>query len=227
MEILLIEDESSVISLIQRGLRYEDFCISVAVDGISGLQMAKSSKYDLIILDLMLPGMNGLDVCRQIRSFDQKVPILILTALDQTEDVVEAFSRDADDYMTKPFKLEELKARIHRQLRKSSSHNNQVNELIQIDDLVLDRSSKHVARSGNSIILTATEFRLLEYLMIHKNKVLSRIDILDKVWGMDVNLSTNVVDVYVNYLRKKVDKNFEKKMIHTVIGMGYVLRNEN
>ncbi|WP_185213069.1 response regulator transcription factor [Sphingobacterium mizutaii] len=226
MEILLVEDESSVISLIQRGLKYEDFQISVATDGISGLKLASSKKFDLIILDVMLPQMNGLDVCRQIRSFDKDVPILILTALDQTEDVVEAFNRDADDYMTKPFQLEELKARIHRQLRKSNS-NNSSNHLIQIGDLILDRSSKYVSRDGKAISLTATEFRLLEYLMVNKNKVISRMDILEEVWEMDINMSTNVVDVYVNYLRKKVDKQYENKLIHTVIGMGYVMRNEN
>jgi len=226
LEILLVEDESSVISLIQRGLKYEDFQISVANDGLSGLKLASSKKFDLIILDVMLPQMNGLDVCRQIRSFDKNVPILILTALDQTEDVVEAFNRDADDYMTKPFQLEELKARIHRQLRKSNS-NNSSNQLIQVDDLILDRSSKYVSRDGKAITLTATEFRLLEYLMVNKNKVISRMDILEEVWEMDINMSTNVVDVYVNYLRKKVDKQYEKKLIHTVIGMGYVMRNEN
>lgn len=145
MELLLVEDESSVISLIQRGLKYEDFQITVANDGLTGLKMARSKKFDLIILDVMLPQMNGLDVCRQVRSFDKDVPILILTALDQNEDVVEAFNRDADDYMTKPFQLEELKARIHRQLRKSNS-NNSNNHLIQIDDLILDRSSKYVSR---------------------------------------------------------------------------------
>ncbi|VTQ06714.1 response regulator transcription factor [Sphingobacterium daejeonense] len=226
MELLLVEDESSVISLIQRGLKYEDFQITVAMDGLSGLKIASSKKFDLIILDVMLPNMNGLDVCRQIRKFDTDVPILILTALDQTEDVVEAFNRDADDYMTKPFILEELKARIHRQLRKVSN-NNSTQHLIQLDDLILDRASKSVSRNGKAIILTATEFRLLEYMMVNRNKVISRMDILEAVWEMDVSMNTNVVDVYVNYLRKKIDKNFENKLIHTVIGMGYVMRNEN
>ena len=226
MELLLVEDESSVISLIQRGLKYEDFQISVATDGLSGLKLASSKKFDLIILDVMLPNMNGLDVCRQIRKFDEDVPILILTALDQTEDVVEAFNRDADDYMTKPFKLEELRARIHRQLRKVSSNNNP-QQIIQLDGLILDRLSKSVSRDNKIISLTATEFRLLEYLMINRNKVISRMDILENVWEMDVNMNTNVVDVYVNYLRKKIDKKYANKLIHTVIGMGYVMRNEN
>lgn len=226
MELLLVEDESSVISLIQRGLKYEDFHITVAIDGLSGLKIASSKKFDLIILDVMLPNINGLDVCRQIRKFDSDVPILILTALDQTEDVVEAFNRDADDYMTKPFKLEELKARIHRQLRKVSNINS-TQHLIQLDDLILDRSSKSVSRNGKAIILTATEFRLLEYMMVNRNKVISRMDILEAVWEMDVSMNTNVVDVYVNYLRKKLDRNFDNKLIHTVIGMGYVVRNEN
>ncbi|NQD70853.1 response regulator transcription factor [Sphingobacterium shayense] len=226
MEILLIEDEVSVISLIERGLKYEDFHFTIEMDGIGGLKAASSKTFDLIILDVMLPNMNGFDVCRQIRKFDHEVPILILTALDQTEDVVEAYNRDADDYMTKPFKLEELKARIKRQLRKQSN-NNSKSHILQLDDLMLDRSSKNVTRDHNQIPLTATEFRLLEYLMVNRNKVLSRMDILEAVWEMDVSMNTNVVDVYVNYLRKKIDKNFNNKLIHTVIGMGYVMRNEN
>ncbi len=170
--------------------------------------------------------MNGLDVCKNIRMSNNEVPIIILTALNQTEDIVEAFDRDADDYLTKPFRLEELKARISRYSRKSKTVTEQKNILV-FDDLQLDRDSKSVQRANSPIILTATEFRLLEFLMLNRNKVLSRIDILEEVWGMDVDLSTNVVDVYVNYLRKKIDKQFSRKLIHTVIGMGYVIRHEN
>lgn len=226
MEILLVEDEPSVISLIERGLKGEGHHISIAMDGFTGLKMAGRHVYDLIILDVMLPGMNGLDVCKNIRMSNEEVPILILSALNQTEDIVEAFDRDADDYLTKPFKLEELRARVNRFSRRASNRNALANT-IAVDDLVVDRDSKAVSRSDTPIVLTATEYRLLEYLMVNKNKVLSRVDILEQVWSMDFNMGTNVVDVYVNYLRKKIDHPFEKKLIHTVIGMGYVLRNEN
>ncbi|WP_343564887.1 response regulator transcription factor [Sphingobacterium sp.] len=226
MELLLIEDEPSVISLIERGLKEEGYNISIAMDGYTGLKMAGLNHYDLILLDVMLPGMNGLDVCKNIRMSNNEVPIIILTALNQTEDIVEAFERDADDYLTKPFRLEELKARINRYSRKSKTVTEQKN-VLTFDDLQLDRDSKSVQRGGSPIILTATEFRLLEFLMLNRNKVLTRIDILEEVWGMDVDLSTNVVDVYVNYLRKKIDKQFARKLIHTVIGMGYVIRHEN
>lgn len=226
MELLLIEDEPSVISLIERGLKEEGYNISIAMDGYTGLKMAGLNHYDLILLDVMLPGMNGLDVCKNIRMSNNEVPIIILTALNQTEDIVEAFERDADDYLTKPFRLEELKARINRYSRKSKTVTEQKN-VLTFDDLQLDRDSKSVQRGEFPIILTATEFRLLEFLMLNRNKVLTRIDILEEVWGMDVDLSTNVVDVYVNYLRKKIDKQFARKLIHTVIGMGYVIRHEN
>jgi len=226
VELLLIEDEPSVISLIERGLKEEGYNISIAMDGYTGLKMAGLNHYDLILLDVMLPGMNGLDVCKNIRMSNNEVPIIILTALNQTEDIVEAFERDADDYLTKPFRLEELKARINRYSRKSKTVTEQKN-VLTFDDLQLDRDSKSVQRGEFPIILTATEFRLLEFLMLNRNKVLTRIDILEEVWGMDVDLSTNVVDVYVNYLRKKIDKQFARKLIHTVIGMGYVIRHEN
>ncbi|RKO71384.1 DNA-binding response regulator [Sphingobacterium puteale] len=226
MELLLIEDEPSVISLIERGLKEEGYNISIAMDGYTGLKMAGLNHYDLILLDVMLPGMNGLDVCKNIRMSNNEIPIIILTALNQTEDIVAAFERDADDYLTKPFRLEELKARVNRYSRKSKTVSEQKN-VLTFDDLQLDRDSKSVQRGNTPIILTATEFRLLEFLMLNRNKVLTRIDILEEVWGMDVDLSTNVVDVYVNYLRKKIDKQFARKLIHTVIGMGYVIRHEN
>nr|WP_216660635.1 response regulator transcription factor [Sphingobacterium prati] len=223
---MLIEDEPSVISLIERGLKEEGYNISIAMDGYTGLKMAGLNHYDLILLDVMLPGMNGLDVCKNIRMSNNEIPIIILTALNQTEDIVAAFERDADDYLTKPFRLEELRARINRYSRKSKTVSEQKN-VLTFDDLQLDRDSKSVQRENTPIILTATEFRLLEFLMLNRNKVLTRIDILEEVWGMDVDLSTNVVDVYVNYLRKKIDKQFARKLIHTVIGMGYVIRHEN
>ncbi|QNL50867.1 response regulator transcription factor [Olivibacter sp. SDN3] len=223
MEILLIEDEPTVISLIKRGLNDEKYNISVAMDGYTGLKMAGMNTYDLIILDIMLPGMDGLEVCHNIRMANRDIPILILSALDQTEDIVAGFERDADDYLIKPFKLEELKARIKRHTRRAKRQR-VAQKVIKLADLSLDIESRDVTRAGKSIALTATEYRLLEHLMVNHNKILPRLDILEEVWGMDFNLSTNVVDVYVNYLRKKIDKNFSPKLIHTVIGMGYVMR---
>lgn len=226
MKVLLIEDEISVVSLIQRGLRDEhnELDISVAMDGLTGLKMAGMNQFDLIILDVMLPGMDGLEVCRNIRLTDPDVPIIILSALNQTEDIVAAFNHDADEYLTKPFKIDELRARVYRKSRKSGTVRTTPANILSISDLVLDKDSKAVTRAGKVIVLTATEYRLLEYLMQHMNRIITRVDILEEVWGMDFNLSTNVVDVYLNYLRKKIDKTFTPKLIHTVIGMGYVMR---
>lgn len=226
MKILLIEDEIAVVSLIKRSLMDEnvDLDISVAMDGLTGLKMAGMNQFDLIILDIMLPGMDGLEVCRNIRLTDPDVPIIILSALNQTEDIVAAFNLDADEYLTKPFKIDELKARVFRKSRKSGTVKTTPANLLTISDLVLDKDSKSVTRAGKVIVLTATEHRLLEYLMQHMNRIITRVDILEEVWGMNFNLSTNVVDVYLNYLRKKIDKNFSPKLIHTVIGMGYVMR---
>lgn len=225
MEILLVEDDSALVSLIRRGLSELDFNISVALNGLTGLDMALSGDYDLIILDIMLPGMDGLKVCRNIRLQKKHVPILILSALDQPEDIVDGFKNDADDYLTKPFNMEELKARVSRFSRKISQISPpEETENLQFSDLTLDYHSKIAQRQHINIALTATEFRLLEFLMKNPKKVVSRMDILENVWGMDFNLSTNVVDVYINYLRNKIDKGYEKKLLHTVVGMGYVLK---
>ncbi|MGJ1286114.1 response regulator transcription factor [Sphingobacterium spiritivorum] len=225
MEILLVEDDSAVVSLIRRGLSELNFNISVALNGLTGLEMAVSGSYDLIILDVMLPGMDGLKVCRNIRQKKKNVPILILSALDQPEDIVDGFKSDADDYLTKPFNMEELKARVSRFSRKIGQTSRvEENNNLKFADLILDYSSKIAKRQDVDIALTATEFRLLEFLMKNQRRVVSRIDILESVWGMDFNLSTNVVDVYINYLRNKIDKGYNKKLLHTVVGMGYVLR---
>ncbi|EEI92440.1 response regulator receiver domain protein [Sphingobacterium spiritivorum ATCC 33300] len=226
MEILLVEDDSAVVSLIRRGLSELNFNISVALNGLTGLEMAVSGSYDLIILDVMLPGMDGLRVCRNIRQQKKNVPILILSALDQPEDIVDGFKSDADDYLTKPFNMEELKARVSRFSRKIGQTSKvEENSNLEFADLTLDYSSKIAKRQDVDIALTATEFRLLEFLMKNQKRVVSRIDILESVWGMDFNLSTNVVDVYINYLRNKIDKGYNKKLLHTVVGMGYVLRD--
>ncbi len=226
MEILLIEDDTALVSLIRRGLADPSFNISVALSGPSGLEMALSNTYDLIILDIMLPGMDGLKVCKKIREHGRQVPVLILSALDQPEDIVDGFENDADDYLTKPFNMAELKARVSRFLRKKTDPvEKEQKNLLSLADLHLDLNGKSASRAGNSIALTATEFRLLEYLIRNAKRVVSRLDILENVWDMEFNLSTNVVDVYINYLRNKIDKGFDKKLLHTKVGMGYILKD--
>ncbi|MCF2491797.1 MULTISPECIES: response regulator transcription factor [Dyadobacter] len=225
MKLLLIEDEPSVISLIQRSLSASGHEITVAMDGKSGLEMATNHTFDMIILDLMLPVINGMEVCRKIRSAGHATPILMLTALGTTENIVSGLDAGADDYMTKPFKLAELEARIRTLTRRGKEVEKEKNGTkLEIADLVLNTETKIVQRNGHIIDLTATEFRLLEFLIHNRNKVLNRMEILENVWDINFNLGTNVVDVYINYLRKKVDKNQKNKLIHTVFGMGYVMR---
>lgn len=222
-KILLIEDESNVITLIKRGLHASGHEITVAMDGRSGLEMALQHDFDLLILDLMLPGLSGMEVCRSFRLHNTQTPVLMLTALGTTENVVSGLDSGADDYMVKPFKLAELEARI-RTLTRRVKEKDEETSTMSIADLELNMRSKTVQRNGVPLVLTATEYRLLEFLMRNENRVLSRLEILEHVWDIDFNLGTNVVDVYINYLRKKIDKDQSVKLIHTVIGMGYVLR---
>ncbi|MCE7053351.1 response regulator transcription factor [Algoriphagus sp. AGSA1] len=226
-KILLVEDDTRVCSFINKGLSENGFEVTVAMDGTMGLQVALSSQFDLIILDIMLPNMNGLEVCKQIRIQNKTVPILFLTAMGSTENVVIGLESGADDYLVKPFKFIELVARIKTLLRrggKMEENDKQDHQIYQFADLVLDDTGKTISRNGNEISLTSTEFRLLLMFMKNPRKVLSRVDMLHEVWGVNFDLGTNVVDVYVNYLRKKLDKYGEQKLIHTVIGMGYVLK---
>lgn len=228
-KVLLIEDEAHVVSFIKKGLSEEGFEVSVSFDGKTGLQIFEHSDFDLIILDIMLPGMNGLEVCKAIRQYNTSVPILFLTALGTSENIVLGLESGADDYLVKPFKFIELVARIKTLLRRAENSNSQVEDpqeeyIYKVDDLILNDYTKTVVRGYKEISLTTTEYKLLLYFMQKKNKVLSRKDILEEVWGVDFDLGTNVVDVYVNYLRKKVDNAHGIKLIHTVIGMGYVLK---
>lgn len=226
--ILLVEDETNVISFIKKGLTEEGYEMSVALDGETGLSMALTHSYDLIILDIMLPGKNGLDVCKAIRSGNNHTPILFLTALGTAENVVIGLDTGADDYLVKPFKFIELQARVKSLLRRSTiiapASNPPEEEIYSIDDLVLNDTSKTVKRGGEHISLTSTEYRLLLLFLKNKNRVLSRIDILEKVWDVNFDMGTNVVDVYVNYLRKKIDKAKSARLIHTMVGMGYVMK---
>lgn len=223
MKILLIEDTPDLVSLIVRGLTASGLEVSVAVDGTTGLEMALRHHFDLIILDIMLPGMNGIQVCKEIRKVNDQVSILILTALGSTENIVTGLDSGADDYLVKPFKFVELEARIRTLLRRNKSSLTPA-ETLGISDLVVNTVSKTATRNNNTLNLTATEYRLLEYFLKNQNKVLSRIQILENVWDIDFNMSTNVVDVYINYLRKKIDQGFAERLIHTVFGMGYIMK---
>lgn len=225
MKILLIEDEPGLISVIVRGLTEANMQVSVAADGTTGLEMALKHQFELIILDIMLPGINGIQICREIRKVNKNVSILMLTALGSTENIVTGLDSGADDYLVKPFKFAELEARIRSQVRRRGTQGEARNS-IQIADLELDFTSKTAKRSDRPINLTATEYRLLEYFVKNANKILSRIQILENVWDIDFNMGTNVVDVYVNYLRKKIDNGAGQKLIHTVFGMGYILKEE-
>lgn len=229
--IILIEDESSVVSFIKKGLQELEYEISVALDGSTGIRMVENNDFDMIILDIMLPDINGLEVCREIRKKNKTVPILFLTALDSSENIVMGLESGGDDYLVKPFKFIELVARIKSLLRRSGhssgTDSNEVENdenIYQFEDLTVNDYTKKVNRNGTEISLTSTEYKLLLYFLNNPEKVISRAEILEAVWGVNYELGTNVVDVYVNYLRKKLDSQDDNKIIHTVIGMGYVLK---
>lgn len=222
MQVLLVEDEPSVASMLNKGLGEEGYQVTVAPDGKLGLQLATDNAYSIIILDVMLPGINGLELCRQLRSRNILTPILMLTALATTDNVVTGLDAGADDYITKPFKFKELSARLRSLARRRPPTEQE--KILKLADLEMNLTARTVIRFGQSISLTATEYRLLEYLMKNKGRVVSRLDVLEHVWGIDFNMGTNVVDVYVNYLRKKIERKEAGKLIHTVIGMGYCLK---
>ncbi len=225
MKVLLIEDTHDLASVILRGLEEEGIKVSVAADGTTGLEMALKYNFDLIILDIMLPKMNGIEVCKEIRKHNSEIAILMLTALGSTENIVLGLESGADDYLAKPFKMLELIARMRTLVRRSSKLPITSDKIVMAD-LEVDTESKTVIKAGQLVNLTATEYRLLEYLIKNKNKVLTRIQILENVWDINFNMGTNVVDVYINYLRKKMDTGSGVKLIHTVFGMGYVIKEE-
>lgn len=224
MRILIAEDESSVATMLNRGLTEQGYIITLAVEGKMAVEMIEKGEFDLIILDIMLPGINGFDILKHIRSIGIKSPVIALTALGSTENIIEGLNNGADDYLVKPFKFDELLARIHAVTRRASSAIATLKTIFRFEDIVVDDDAKKVTRAGKDIALTATEYRLLLYLLQNPNKVLSRELILENVWGINFDLGTNVVDVYINYLRKKIDRPPHQQVIQTVIGMGYVLR---
>lgn len=223
MKLLLVEDEPKLASFIQKGFQNEGYDLDVAFDGQLGLSLFRQHTYDLIILDVNLPYLNGFALCEKIRADNPYVPVLFLTAFDSIEDKVVGFEAGADDYLVKPFKFQELLLRA-RALTKRSADQSAVKRLLRMADLELNLESKTVTRGGQRIDLTAKEYSLLEYLLLNRGKIISRVDITEKVWELDFDTNTNVIDVYISHLRRKLDKGFEPKLIHTVVGMGYVMR---
>lgn len=226
MNILIVEDEQKVASFIKKGLEVSGFETDTAVDGAVAFRKGESSKYDAIIMDVNLPVMNGFDVCRLLREKNVKTPILMLTALGTTRDKVHGFDLGADDYLVKPFEFEELLARIKAIIKRAKAAPS-LKPVLKVADLELDTERKSVKRAGRFIELTAKEFLLLEYLMRNEGKVLSRTDIAEKIWDITFDSGTNVIDLYIFYLRKKIDKDFPQKLIHTQVGMGYVLKEKS
>ncbi len=227
ISILLIEDELDVVNFVKKGLGEESFEVSVALNGVDGLEMASKNQYDIVLLDIMIPEKNGIEVCKEIRLKGIQTPILFLTALNTPDNIAMGLNSGADDYLVKPFKFNELIARINAILRRMNleKKGSQVSQVKYfLSNMVFDDDAKKVSRNGKEISLTPTEYRLLFTLLKNKGKVLSRIDLLENAWDINFNLGTNVVDVYINYLRKKIDTDFEPKLIHTVVGMGYILK---
>jgi two-component system, OmpR family, copper resistance phosphate regulon response regulator CusR len=225
MKVLVVEDEPKLASFIKKGLEEQQCEVEMAFDGQIGRTMAMSNPYDVIVMDVNLPKMNGFDVVQALRNEDIKTPVLMLTAMGSVEDKLTGFEAGADDYLVKPFEFRELLARL-KALHKRSQDSGPQTNVLKVGDLELDLNEKVARRGGKRIELTAKEFGLLEYLMRNRGRVVSRVDIAEKVWDIHFDTGTNVIDVYVNFLRKKVDKEFPTKLIHTVIGMGYMLKEE-
>lgn len=220
-KIILVEDEINIASFIERGLREFGHEVSVVYDGNVGWELLQNESFDLLILDIIMPGMNGLELCRMYRQrFGYHSPVVMLTALGTTDDIVKGLDAGADDYLVKPFSFQELEARIKALLRRSKEV--PVQQLV-CGDLILDCTLRRARRGNMDIDLTVKEYRLLEYFLLHQRAVLSRLTLLRDVWDKNFDTNTNVVDVYVNYLRAKIDKGFEDKLIHTVVGVGYMM----
>jgi two-component system copper resistance phosphate regulon response regulator CusR len=225
MKVLVIEDEPKVVEFIKKGLEEKGFEVVVAYDGQMGERLARDKGLDIIILDVILPYQNGLAICRKIREYDQSTPVLMLTALGTLDDKISGFDAGADDYLVKPFEFKELLARINALTKRSGMPAEGI-QVLKIADLELNLDRKSAKREGKNIELTAKEFGLLEYLLRNKGRVVSRADIAEKVWDIHFDTGTNVVDVYINILRKKIDRDFDKKLIHTRIGLGYTIDEE-
>lgn len=226
IQILIVEDEKKIADSISQGLQENSYQTEVAYDGKLGLQLFESGSFQLAILDINLPGINGYELCRSIRSRDPSVPVIMLTAMNTLDNKIEGFDAGADDYIIKPFDFRELLVRVRALLKRIHS-TVATGVMLKAGDLQMNLDSKEVTRAGRTILLTAKEFQLLEYFLRNKNRVLSRVDIALNVWDIDFDSGTNVIDVYVNYLRKKIDKQFDTSLIHTQVGMGYVLKEKS
>lgn len=226
MKILLVEDEQQVSNFIKQGLEEQSFEVDVAFDGHIGKRLALNTDYNVILLDVIIPGINGFDLCKIIKDNRPEVPVLILTTLGMTEDKITGFGAGADDYLLKPFEFVELIARINALARRSGSNKMHHGNVLRYKDLQLDTEKKVAIRSGKSIKLSAKEFSLLEYFLKNKERVISKPELAEKVWDLKFDPGTNVVEVYINMLRNKIDRDFEPKLLQTRIGLGYVLVNE-
>jgi DNA-binding response OmpR family regulator len=223
MKILLVEDEVVVTLFIQKGIDAEGYDLRVAYDGLMGRAMFDQHPYDVVILDVNLPGMNGFELCRYIKQHSPRQPVLLLTALDGMQDKENGFGAGADDYLVKPFEFRELLLRIRALARRGEAYAG-LRHVLRVADLELDVNARTVRRAGQPIELTTREYSLLEYLMTNQNRTVSRVDIAEKVWNLNFDTNTNIIDVYVNYLRNKIDKPFGQKLLHTIVGTGYMMR---
>jgi DNA-binding response OmpR family regulator len=221
MRVLVVEDETKVGSFIKRALEEESYAVDLCEDGLQGLDLALSGSYDVIVIDLMLPNLPGLEILRRIRKEKIHTPVLILTAQSKVDQKVKGLDAGADDYLTKPFAIDELLARVRVLLRRGAA---EAPGVLQVDDLILNPATREVTRDGQRIDLTVKEYALLEYFMRHAGRVLTRPMISEHVWDQDFDTFTNVIDVYVNYLRNKIDRGRSRKLIHTIRGSGYMLK---
>ena len=223
MKLLLVEDEPNLLSILRKGFSENNNDVSVALDGKTALEMINNYNFDVVVLDIMLPDINGIEVCRRLRASKIFVPILLLTALGTSENIITGLNAGADDYLVKPFKFGELDARVNALNRRASQETDKL-DTITISDLEINGRTKTVKREGNTIVLTAKEFKVLYYLAKNSGTIVSRGQILDNVWDINFDMNTNVVDVYITYLRRKIDKPYETKLIHTMKGLGYVIK---
>jgi two-component system copper resistance phosphate regulon response regulator CusR len=226
INILLVEDEPRIADTLAFGLSENGYQVKAAYDGKMAYEMFRDHAFDLVILDINLPGMNGYELCKAIRSVNKDIPIIMLTALSTIEDKIEGYDAGADDYIIKPFEFRELTMKIRVLLRRSNHPVRDDGDHLRAADLEMNIGAKTVKRGEQTIVLTAKEFQLLEYLLRNKNKVVTRADIAINVWDIDFDTNTNIIDVYINYVRNKVDKPFERRLIHTQVGMGYILRED-
>lgn len=222
--ILIVEDEKKIADTLKQGLAENGYEVDVAYDGKIGAALFENGGYDLVVLDLNLPGMNGYDLCKKIRSYNLQIPVIMLTALSSLNDKIEGYDAGADDYIIKPFEFRELLMKIRVLLKRTLNQQLPAGNILKVGDLEMNLDSKVVKRGNTKISLTAKEFQLLEYLMRNRNRVVSRADIAVNVWDIDFDTNTNVIDVYINYLRNKVDKPFADKLIQTQVGMGYIMK---